>query len=472
MEKRIISPKRVLIASANPLFGKGLDKTLLEKLDPRPEVRFTSSLEDTFSSLESWQPDLVIVDYDDRTIDRGRFLSHFVSSSGSMQVMLVSLQASGEVIVYDRRSLAPSQVDEWLNVSWLPQPTHRLASPDDRKGNMTKHFVIAGLLVIVLTFLVNTLLGALGLLPQAASAQAGSIDRLFRIEFFLISFLFSLIVVMITYSMVVFRRRKGQSEDGAYFTGSSKLEVVWTIIPLGIVLFLSYIGSQSLAEVRTPVKDALQVNVTAGQWFWAFEYPEYGIKTSELYLPVDRQVQLLMTSQDVIHSFWVPEFRVKQDVLPGENLVKELRFTPTNTGQFPILCAELCGGAHAYMNSTVTVMEPADFEAWLVDQSNTADASPAEIGEQLATSTGCIGCHTLDGTPSVGPTWQGLFESERTLMDGSTIVADEQYLHTAIVDPNVHIPEGYPPNVMPQTYDTQLSEEEITAIVEFMKTLQ
>jgi cytochrome c oxidase subunit 2 len=396
-----------------------------------------------------------------------------------MQVMLVSLQASGAVVVYDRKSFTPDEMENWLNPTLKPvsesiqgQEGVVEQKPDNRKRGTMKHFVIVGVLVILSTVLVNMLLNSIGLLPAAASLQAGPIDRLFSTHFFLISFLFSLITVFLVYSIVVFRKRAGDPDDGAHFSSSNRLEIVWTLLPLAAVLYLSYIGSQSLAETRRVDPQAMVVNVTAGQWFWSYEYPDRGVTSPALYLPVDRQVLLRMTSRDVIHSFWVPEFRVKQDVLPGENLVKELRFTPTIVGEYVNRCAEMCGGAHAYMVSPVIVLPQADFEDWLDEQSGQVTQDPAVRGQRVSEQNGCIACHSVDGSPSVGPTWAGLFGSERQLVDGTTLIADDQYLYAGIVDPDQNIPAGYPPNVMPKNYDELLTDQQIQEIIAYIRSLQ
>jgi cytochrome c oxidase subunit II len=474
------SPQRVVIASANPLFGKGLEKLIKQRSPDSPvEIRMVSSMADTLESVEIWRPDLVIVDYDDRTIDRHEFLNYFVSGDQPMQVMLVSLQASGAVVVYDRKSLTPEEMEDWLNPLWKvgPEPVIERETvvnnktENKKRGNM-KHIVIVGVLVIVSTVLVNFLLTSIRLLPTAASLQAGPIDQLLNTHIFLISFLFSLITVFLVYSIVVFRKRDGDPEDGAHFSGSHRLEIAWTLIPLATVLYISYIGSQSLAEVRRVDPQAMVVNVTAGQWFWSYEYPEHGITSPSLYLPVDRQVLLRLSSRDVIHSFWVPEFRVKQDVLPGENLVKELRFTPTITGEYVNRCAEMCGGAHAYMNSPVIVLDQPDFDAWLEEESGQVTQDPALLGLRVSEQNGCIACHSVDGSPSVGPTWAGLYGIERELVDGRVLVADDDYLYTGIVDPNEHVPVGYPANVMPRNYDELLTDQQIANIIAYIRSLE
>jgi len=335
-----------------------------------------------------------------------------------------------------------------------------------------KHFSIVSILVILLTVIVYVFLQAVGLLPTQASSQAVIIDQLFDIHIGIISFLFSLIVVFIGYSFIVFRRNKLlPDEEGQHITGSSKLEIVWTLVPLAVVIFISYLGAISLAETRKIDPQALEVKVTGGQWYWSFDYPDYGITSDVLNLPVDRQVKLSLTSMDVIHSFWVPEFRVKQDVLPGGNLVKELRFTPIETGDFMVLCAELCGGAHAYMNSPVKVVTEGEFQDWVDEELGNFPQDPESLGERLAKNNGCFGCHSVDGKDGVGPTWRGLYGSEKTLVSGEKIMVDDEYLYEAIVNPNRQIVLGFPANVMAQNYGDLFTDEEINNMIEFIKSL-
>jgi cytochrome c oxidase subunit 2 len=272
-----------------------------------------------------------------------------------------------------------------------------------------KHFVLVTIIVVLGTILVYKGLAWLGLLPPQASLQAVPIDKLFNIHMWLISFLFSLIAGILFYSLVVFRRRKGETGDGAYITGNTGLEVLWTLIPLGGVIFLAYIGALSLAEVQRIDPSAMVIKVIAGQWFWKFQYPDYGFSSDKLYLPINRQVDLQMTSQDVIHSFWVPEFRVKQDLVPGR--ITDLRITPTLLGQYKVRCAELCGSGHAYMEAAVNVVSQADFDKWANQQKSAAPADPVLRGQQLAQQTGCANCHSIDGSKKIGPTWKGVADS-------------------------------------------------------------
>ena len=164
------------------------------------------------------------------------------------------------------------------------------------------------------------------------------------------SFFFALIVVPIAYSLIVFRRKKGETGDGEHIEGNTKLEIAWTVLPLFVVFLFAYLGSVSLGNIRRVDSNAMVVKVTGIQWTWKFEYPDYGVISKELYLPVNKQVVLKMQSTDVIHSFWVPEFRFKQDVVPGR--VTEYRVTPILVGDYKVRCAELCGTSHSYMEKS------------------------------------------------------------------------------------------------------------------------
>jgi cytochrome c oxidase subunit II len=475
--KRSGPQKRVLIASANPLFAKGLMKIYGERWGSNAvELSLAISMGETLSRLDEWEPDMVIVDYDDRTIHREEFLSHFIFGDRPMQVVLVSLQASGEVVVYDRRTMTPAQAEDWLSLPWQPVSKPSVKHPPKRREGFMKgsgkHFVFVGILVVAMTAVLYLGMRAIGLLPTAAAVQAETVDQLFYVHFFMIALLFSLIGGFLIYSIVVFRAKPGDLSAGAFFKGNSRLEVFWTIIPLVTVVAFSFFGARNLAETRRVDPDAMVVKVTASQWAWQFEYPDYGIKSRELYLPVNKQVLFRLTSRDVIHSFWVPEFRIKQDALPGENLVKELRITPIKNGKYTLLCAELCGGAHADMTAPVVVVSQTDFEAWVATQLAKTVKDPAERGKTYVDASGCLSCHSVDGTRLSGPTFTGLYGSARELEGASTVNADEAYLRQAIVDPNAQIVKGYAPNVHPGDYASVLTEQQVTDMIEFVKTLK
>jgi cytochrome c oxidase subunit 2 len=333
-----------------------------------------------------------------------------------------------------------------------------------------KHFAILTVLVLASTFAIHDGINSIGLLPVQASSQAASIDQLFGIYVWGIAFLFSLIVVVMLYSLFVFRRKKGETGDGAHIEGSPTLEVIWTAIPLMAVLYLAFIGAKSLGEIRLVDPSALQVKVIAGQWYWNFQYPDYGVASGDLYLPVGTQVNLQMTSNDVIHSFYVPEFRVKQDIIPGRTV--GLRITPTVIGNYTVSCAQLCGANHAYMVANVKVVSKSDFNTWITQQAASAAKDPVLHGQQLSQQFGCQVCHSLDGSKNVGPTWQHLYQSTVTLSDGTKVTADANYLSESITDPNAKVVAGYQPNVMPASFAQSLDSSQLQAIIAFIESLK
>ena len=331
-----------------------------------------------------------------------------------------------------------------------------------------RHLITVAVLVIPGAAITYFLLTSIYQLPVAASAEAKPIDELFNLHFLVISFLFALIVVFMIYSIVVFRRKPGDDEEGTHFHGNTPLEIIWTIIPLAAVIAVGVWGAIVLSDITEAKDDEMQVNVLGRQWSWLFSYPEYeeiGF-SDQLVLPVDRTIVLQMTTDDVLHSFWVPEFRVKQDLVPGT--ITTLRITPTEIGDYKVRCAEICGFDHANMRAAVSVLSEADFAQWVSDQSiSLVNMSQVERGEKWASDFGCIGCHTTDGTVLSGPSWLGIFGQEELLEDGQTITVNEDYLRKAILDPDIQIVEGYPPNLMSAVGDFELrfleTEAEIAA---------
>lgn len=472
-------PQRVLIASSHALFGQGL-RSLLQSRKPADVeiIGVVSSMEEAMQALEDHDPDLVIVDYDDEILNRDEFLARFVEGEKKLRVVLLSLNEAQEALVYDRRTLAASEIDDWLEewtygVSSVERelPKKPVSANDENRRNPMKHLIIAGALVILVSAVLIFGMSQVRLLPVAASAQAEPIDFMFRLEFIVIAILFSLIVVLMVYSIVVFRRKRGDMTDAKHVEGSTRLEVFWTAVPLATVLVFAYLGSWSLGETTRADPKPLEVNVIGSQWSWRFEYPTQGIISSELRLPVDKQALLRLWSTDVIHSFWVPEFRVKQDALPGGGeLTRDLRITPTELGTYTIRCAELCGLKHTYMESPVIVMEQADFDAWVAEQTGVS-ADPVERGERWYTTYGCNACHSLDGTPGVGPTWQGLYGSQRQFTDGTSTTADDEYLYNSIRNPGATIVEGYQ-DLMPANVAADMTDDQINDVIRFIESLR
>jgi cytochrome c oxidase subunit 2 len=316
-------------------------------------------------------------------------------------------------------------------------------------------------------------LDSAGLMPAQASAQAADIDWMWNLELIAISFLFALITVPLVYSLIVFRRKKGDTTDAEHMEGNTRLEITWTIIPLFIVLAYAYIGAVNLADTRRADPEAMVVRVTGLQWSWSFEYPAVDgltVVSDELHLPVGKQVLLRMTSNDVIHSFWVPEFRVKQDLVPGR--ITELRITPILEGAYKVRCAELCGTAHYSMEKPVVVSSQEDFDAWMAEQlelAQEASQTPEGRGQALVAANGCAACHSINGAPGIGPTWFGLFGRQERLTDGSVITADEEYIHESILAPQAKIVAGFENQLMP-VY--QFTDEQVADIIAYIKTLR
>ncbi len=339
-----------------------------------------------------------------------------------------------------------------------------------------KHIFIAAVLVIIVTIIVALFLTNANLLPITASQEGAVIDNLLTLHLLVIAFLFALIVVFMLYSIIVFRRKPGDEGDGKYIHGNTKLEIAWTILPLITVLYFSTLGATTLHEITRPLGDEIKIGVVGFQWAWRFDYygpdGQVAFSSNELYLPKGKPVRLDITSTDVIHSFWVPEFRVKQDAVPGQR--HPLRITPTELGEFKVRCAEICGRAHAYMLATVRVVEFDEFQAWFNQQLSATQPGQgdlAAIGAQVAQKYGCTGCHSTDGTPMAGPTWKGLFGKEESLTDGRTVAVDEEYLRRSILDPGAEIVQGFA-DIMPKTYKEQLSEEELEALIAYIKSLK
>lgn len=338
-----------------------------------------------------------------------------------------------------------------------------------------KHFIIITVLVLVVAWLTYYALLSIGLMPISAALQAEPIDWLFDLEYKLIAFFFALIMVPLFYSLIVFRQNEGDDTDGPHIEGHTNLELAWTAIPLIIVIALGVIGADNLKQVLAVDPQAHQIKVVGFQWGWRFEYPD-GFTSTSLYLPVNKQVVLKMESQDVLHSFWVPEFRLKQDLVPGK--VTEYRITPSLIGEYKVRCAEICGASHAYMESPVIVVSEADYEAWLENQISlaqqleiaSAGKPDAGRGQKLYLDAGCKACHSIDGTKGVGPTWKNLFGATVELADGTTIIADEAFLAESIQVPSGKVVAGYSANAMPSF--SYLKESQVNDLIEYIKTLK
>lgn len=309
------------------------------------------------------------------------------------------------------------------------------------------------------------------LLPPAKSTVADQTDALFY--FVNMSSLVLTIGLMGVIIYFIFRyRRKSEDEVTPLITHNNKLEVTWAVIPLIMTLAIFGWGYQVFMDQQVVPDDAYEVQVNAQSWIWQFQYENGAQSNGELHVPADRPVKLIMSSNDVIHSFFVPDYRIKKDIVPGQ--YTEIWFNVPKPDTSIIFCTEYCGTGHSDMLGEVIVHEQDDFDTWLAQNSGGAsqpdDMPPAEWGEQISQEYACNTCHSTDGSEMTGPTWQGLFGHEVQLEDGSTVTADENYIRESILEPNAKVVEGYPP-VM-NTYKGQLNEDQINALIEYIKTLK
>jgi len=306
-------------------------------------------------------------------------------------------------------------------------------------------------------------------LPEVASNLAGKVDAVIWFITVISLVFFILISIFLVYFAIRYRRRQ-ENEETPYITGSHVLETIWTIIPSILLIVIFVYGFVVYKDMRTPPEDSLEVTVIGRQWLWQFKYNNGKTTLNELYIPEGRPIKLVMTSEDVLHSFFVPAFRVKQDLVGG--MYTYLWFTPTKTGTYELYCTEYCGTGHSTMLGKVIVMSPQEYEKWEKGEEEKAVASlpPAELGKQLYTQRGCNACHSIDGSSLVGPTWKGLYGHEVVLQDGTKVTADENYIREAILEPQAKMVKGFGP-VMP-SFKGVISDDEISDLIAYIKTLK
>jgi cytochrome c oxidase subunit II len=298
--------------------------------------------------------------------------------------------------------------------------------------------------------------------PVRASTGAGNVDALFIFLLLLAGFMTLAIFTMIVVFAFKYRHRRGQAAE--QIEGSIPLEIIWSVVPLAIFMVIFVWGAIIYFQERTPPRGADEVYVVAKQWMWKLEHEQGQREINELHVPVGRDVKLIMTSQDVIHSFYIPAFRIKQDVLPGRYTTAWFR--ATKPGVYHLFCAEYCGTAHSGMIGQIVVLEPAQYQAWLAG--GTTFGSLAANGESLFAQLGCPTCHRFD-VQGRGPNLIGIFDKPVQLEDGRTVIADENYIRESILSPSAKIVSGFKP-IMP-TFQGLVSEEQLTALVAYIKSL-
>ena len=299
------------------------------------------------------------------------------------------------------------------------------------------------------------------LFPEVASTIAKSVDRLY---FFLIGitvFFSVLIFVSILYFAVKYRRKPGRTAEQV--SEGLGLEIAWTVVPFLITIVIFTWGSSLyIANSRVP-DQAMDIYVVGRQWMWKIQHPSGRREINELHVPVGQAVKLTLASQDVIHSFFIPAFRVKQDVVPGRYVT--MWFQPTRAGEYHLFCAEYCGTSHSGMIGRVVAMEPDDFQKWL---GGVTEETPARAGERLFSDFNCVNCHAT-GARQRCPQLGGLYGTDVQLEGGAHVKFDEAYVRESIINPNAKIVKGYPP-VMP-TYRGQISEEQILDLIAYIRSL-
>jgi len=306
-------------------------------------------------------------------------------------------------------------------------------------------------------------------LPPPSSTIAGDVDALFYFIFYTALVLFVIVMSAAAYFIIRYRRR-GEPELTSGVAHNTRLEILWTVIPTILVFIVFIWGFKTYLKMHVAPKDALEIKATGQKWFWTFDYANGANSLNDLVVPVGKPVRLLMSSQDVIHSFYVPDFRIKMDVLPNRYTITW--FEAIEPGEYEIFCAEYCGKGHSEMLGKVIVKSEVDYDAWL--EQSAVDIpegmSLEDAGAKLYQSKACITCHTVDGRPGVAPSFKGRYGKQELMADGQTVVIDENYIRESILNPQAKVVAGYQP-VMP-TYQNVLTDRQIDALIAYIKSIQ
>jgi cytochrome c oxidase subunit II len=347
-----------------------------------------------------------------------------------------------------------------------PETDPRIEGEKHPVARMIGIGVFASLIGIAITLLIDWF-------PQDGSAAARQIDTVYDVLLICSVPVFVLVMTIAIYSVVRFRAKPGDMGDGPPIHGNTRLEVIWVTIPFLMVTALAIYAWIVLDDIEAKAQDQLVVNVTGRQFTWTFEYPEQKVNSNELVLPVDQPVEFRIRTDDVIHSFWVPQFRLKSDAVPG--LTTMIRVTPDREGRYEVVCAELCGLGHSTMRQFVRVMPAEGFEGWLDRQAEEGGAGAqagggqgqggggqgqgGPDGEQIFAEQGCGSCHTLAAANASGTVGPDLGKLSRE---------DEAYVEESIVDPGAVVTGDFPDGVMPEDFGDKLSDEQLDALVKYL----
>ncbi len=302
------------------------------------------------------------------------------------------------------------------------------------------------------------------LFPPSASTVASEMDALYFFILAVCTF-FAVLVTLLVVFFTLRYKRKAPDEVGADIHGSLILELTWTFIPFVLAMVMFGWGAKVFFDLARPPRDAMEIFVVGKQWMWKVQHPDGTREINQLHVPIGRPVRITLGSEDVIHDFSLPAFRVKMDAVPGK--LTTLWFEATKVGTYHIFCAEYCGTKHSGMIGEVIAMQPHDYEAWLAGGRTTG--TPVQNGERLFADLACITCHKTDSTGR-GPSLVGVFGSAVELTDGRTVVADENYLRESIMSSQAKVVRGYQP-IMP-AFQGMVSEENILQLIAYIKTLK
>ena len=300
--------------------------------------------------------------------------------------------------------------------------------------------------------------------PESASTMSWKVDAVY---FYLsgVTLFFTLLISAILIFFVIRYRRRTPYEIPRPIAGSHKLETLWTVIPFVIAMTIFGWSAKVYFEQYSPPQNAIEVYVVGKQWMWKIQHSTGQREINELHVPVGKKVKLIMTTEDVIHDFFVPAFRMKTDVVPGKYTTQW--FEATKTGTYHLFCAEYCGMNHSGMIGSVVVMETREFDNWL--SGNVSSSSPVAAGQQLYQTLGCVSCHGASGEGGRGPSLIGLFGKQTQLVGGQTVRADESYIRESILNPQSKLVDGFGP-IMP-TFQGQVSEDQLAQLLAYVKSL-
>ncbi|HEY4360020.1 MAG TPA: cytochrome c oxidase subunit II [Bryobacteraceae bacterium] len=307
-------------------------------------------------------------------------------------------------------------------------------------------------------------MSGLSLFPPNASTTAGEVDALYSFVI-TVSVIMTILIFSCVFLFAIRYRRRSGNERPKAIHGSLVLEIAWSVIPFAIMLVFFAWGTKLYYKNYVPPENTLDLYVTGKQWMWKVQYPGGQREINELHVPTGRPVKLTLASEDVIHSFYVPAFRIKHDVVPGQ--YETLWFQATTPGRYHIFCAEYCGTGHATMGGWVTVLDPVAYEAWL--SGGASGGSMQEQGEKLFQQYGCVTCHVLDQKGRC-PSLRNVFGHAVALDDGRTVIADEAYVRESILNPNEKVVAGYKRDIMP-VFQGQIGEEGLLQLIVYIKSL-